>query len=143
QPSRKEKRPTASSPGEANGNTTRLNAPMRVQPSISAASSISGPIIPPSVIMVVFAMLTEVSVASLFLGGFLVRLRLVDGMRQGALGLGLELGRDGQVAQGRLLRRRKSLGLGDDAAPSGRAAPGPAASAHEVDVLDEALRPRP
>jgi TRAP-type transport system large permease protein len=38
---------------------------------ITAASSIIGPIIPPSVIMVIFAMLTEVSVASLFLGGFL------------------------------------------------------------------------
>jgi tripartite ATP-independent transporter DctM subunit len=38
---------------------------------ISATSSIIGPIIPPSVILVIFAMLTEVSVASLFLGGFL------------------------------------------------------------------------
>jgi tripartite ATP-independent transporter DctM subunit len=37
---------------------------------VSATSAIIGPIIPPSVIMVIFAMLTEVSVASLFLGGF-------------------------------------------------------------------------
>lgn len=38
---------------------------------VSAASSIIGPIIPPSVIMVIFAVMTEVSVADLFLGGFI------------------------------------------------------------------------
>jgi tripartite ATP-independent transporter DctM subunit len=38
---------------------------------VSATSAVIGPIIPPSVIMVVFAVMTEVSVASLFLGGFL------------------------------------------------------------------------
>jgi len=38
---------------------------------VTATSAIIGPIIPPSVIMVIFAMLTEVSVASLFLGGFI------------------------------------------------------------------------
>jgi len=38
---------------------------------ISAASAIIGPIIPPWVIMVIFAVMTEVSVASLFLGGFI------------------------------------------------------------------------
>lgn len=38
---------------------------------VTAASAVIGPIIPPSVIMVIFAMMTEVSVASLFLGGFI------------------------------------------------------------------------
>ena len=38
---------------------------------VTATSAIIGPIIPPSVIMVIFAMLTEVSVADLFLGGFI------------------------------------------------------------------------
>jgi tripartite ATP-independent transporter DctM subunit len=37
---------------------------------VTATSAIIGPIIPPSVIMVIFAVMTEVSVASLFLGGF-------------------------------------------------------------------------
>ena len=38
---------------------------------VSAASAIIGPIIPPSVIMVVYAVLVQVSVADLFLAGFL------------------------------------------------------------------------
>jgi TRAP-type transport system large permease protein len=38
---------------------------------VTATSAVIGPIIPPSVIMVVFAVMTEVSVASLFLGGFI------------------------------------------------------------------------
>jgi len=38
---------------------------------VTATSAIIGPIIPPSVIMVIFAVMTEVSVARLFLGGFL------------------------------------------------------------------------
>jgi tripartite ATP-independent transporter DctM subunit len=38
---------------------------------VTATSAIIGPIIPPSVIMVIFAVMTEVSVASLFLGGLL------------------------------------------------------------------------
>lgn len=38
---------------------------------ITATSAVIGPIIPPSVIMVIFAVMTEVSVASLFLGGFI------------------------------------------------------------------------
>ncbi len=38
---------------------------------ITAASSIIGPIIPPSVIMVIFALIAELSVAELFLGGFI------------------------------------------------------------------------
>lgn len=37
---------------------------------ISATSAVIGPIIPPSVIMVIFAVMTEISVARLFLGGF-------------------------------------------------------------------------
>jgi tripartite ATP-independent transporter DctM subunit len=36
---------------------------------VTATSAIIGPIIPPSVIMVIFAVMTEISVASLFLGG--------------------------------------------------------------------------
>jgi tripartite ATP-independent transporter DctM subunit len=39
--------------------------------SVSAASAIIGPIIPPSVIMVVYAVLVQASVADLFLAGFL------------------------------------------------------------------------
>ena len=38
---------------------------------VSAASAIIGPIIPPSVIMVVYAVMVQVSVADLFLAGFL------------------------------------------------------------------------
>jgi TRAP-type transport system large permease protein len=38
---------------------------------VTATSAIIGPIIPPSVIMVIFAVMTEVSVARLFLGGFI------------------------------------------------------------------------
>ncbi len=38
---------------------------------ITAASSIIGPIIPPSVIMVIFALIAELSVAKLFLGGLI------------------------------------------------------------------------
>lgn len=38
---------------------------------VTATSAIIGPIVPPSVIMVIFAVMTEVSVARLFLGGFL------------------------------------------------------------------------
>jgi tripartite ATP-independent transporter DctM subunit len=38
---------------------------------ITATSAIIGPIIPPSVIMVIFAVMTEISVADLFLGGFI------------------------------------------------------------------------
>lgn len=38
---------------------------------ITSASAIIGPIIPPSVIMVIFAVMTEISVARLFLGGFI------------------------------------------------------------------------
>jgi tripartite ATP-independent transporter DctM subunit len=37
---------------------------------VTATSAIIGPIIPPSVIMVIFAVMTEISVADLFLGGF-------------------------------------------------------------------------
>jgi tripartite ATP-independent transporter DctM subunit len=37
---------------------------------VTAASAIIGPIIPPSVIMVIFCVMTEVSVADMFLGGF-------------------------------------------------------------------------
>ena len=37
---------------------------------VTATSAIIGPIIPPSVIMVIFAVMTEISVARLFLGGF-------------------------------------------------------------------------
>jgi tripartite ATP-independent transporter DctM subunit len=38
---------------------------------VTAASAIIGPIIPPSVIMVIFCVMTEVSVADMFVGGFL------------------------------------------------------------------------
>jgi tripartite ATP-independent transporter DctM subunit len=38
---------------------------------VTAASAIIGPIIPPSVIMVIFCVMTEVSVADMFLGGFI------------------------------------------------------------------------
>jgi tripartite ATP-independent transporter DctM subunit len=38
---------------------------------VTSASAIIGPIIPPSVIMVIFGVLTEISVANLFLGGFI------------------------------------------------------------------------
>lgn len=38
---------------------------------VTAASAIIGPIIPPSVIMVIFCVMTEVSVAEMFLGGFI------------------------------------------------------------------------
>lgn len=37
---------------------------------VTAMSAVIGPLIPPSVIMVIFAVMTEVSVARLFLGGF-------------------------------------------------------------------------
>jgi tripartite ATP-independent transporter DctM subunit len=37
---------------------------------VTAASAVIGPIIPPSVIMVIFCVMTEVSVADMFLGGF-------------------------------------------------------------------------
>jgi tripartite ATP-independent transporter DctM subunit len=38
---------------------------------VTAASSIIGPIIPPSVIMVIFCVMTEVSVADMFIGGII------------------------------------------------------------------------
>jgi tripartite ATP-independent transporter DctM subunit len=38
---------------------------------VTAASAIIGPIIPPSVIMVIFCVMTEVSVADMFVGGFI------------------------------------------------------------------------
>lgn len=38
---------------------------------VSATSAVIGPIIPPSVILVIFAVMTEISVARLFLGGFI------------------------------------------------------------------------
>jgi len=38
---------------------------------VTAASAVIGPIIPPSVIMVIFCVMTEVSVADMFLGGFI------------------------------------------------------------------------
>jgi tripartite ATP-independent transporter DctM subunit len=38
---------------------------------VTSTSAIIGPIIPPSVIMVIFAVMTEISVARLFLGGFI------------------------------------------------------------------------
>lgn len=38
---------------------------------VTAASAIIGPIIPPSVIMVIFCVMTEVSIADMFIGGFI------------------------------------------------------------------------
>ncbi|MCG8360415.1 MAG: TRAP transporter large permease [Kiloniellales bacterium] len=50
---------------------------------VTAASSIIGPIIPPSVIMVIYAVIAQVSVADLFLAG------IVPGLIVGALLMGL------------------------------------------------------
>ena len=63
----------AAGPGRGRG---QRHAQGRLRPGrsprpISAASAIIGPIIPPSVIMVVYAVLVQVSVADLFLAGFL------------------------------------------------------------------------
>ncbi len=71
---------------------------------VTAASSIIGPIIPPSVIMVIYAVLAQVSVADLFLAGIL------PGFLMGALLMGLIywLARTGRVTAP--TRPRASIG---------------------------------
>ena len=59
---------------EKDGYTTRFSA------AVTAASSVIGPIIPPSIIMVIYGLVMSTSVAGLFLAGFVPGLMMGGGM---------------------------------------------------------------
>ena len=59
---------------EKDGYTTRFSA------AVTAASSVIGPIIPPSIIMVIYGLVMSASVAGLFLAGFVPGLMMGGGM---------------------------------------------------------------
>jgi len=59
---------------EKDGYTTRFSA------AVTAGSSVIGPIIPPSIIMVIYGMVMSTSVAGLFLAGFVPGLMMGGGM---------------------------------------------------------------
>ena len=62
--------------------------PRRFAAAVTAASSVIGPIIPPSIIMIVYAYVMQVSVAGLFLGSFI--LLGVEAVLQVSLALGAD-----------------------------------------------------